>query len=266
MVPQPVKAVLILFPITPATEEAKDKEEAKLKQSGQDVSSKVWFSKQTVSNACGTVAMLHAFANADVKYKAGSFLEKFMKASLEMDALQRAKLLENPSEGQPDVEKVHQEAGKEGQTAPPPEEEQVRVCSRSSAGFSTRRRRATLQITLCCVVECADHEVHSFQRAVHMHRYKHLILCVLLSVNGPPASANGCECHLTCTPFVRIAYTCTTTASLCNNLHAYCVFGVASKPVSSTSTKHKLSGTKQTVRSTRAVFLVAGVAALCVLL
>ena len=82
MVPQPVKAVLILFPITPATEEAKDKEEAKLKESGQDVSSNVWFSKQTVSNACGTVAMLHAFANADVKYKVGSFLEEFMNCLL----------------------------------------------------------------------------------------------------------------------------------------------------------------------------------------
>jgi ubiquitin carboxyl-terminal hydrolase L3 len=126
MVPQPVKAVLILFPITPATEEAKDKEEAKLKESGQQVSSNVWFTKQTVSNACGTVAMLHAFANADVQYKPGSFLEDFMKASAELDPMQRAKLLESPGEGQPDVEAVHQEAGQEGQTAPPPEDENVR--------------------------------------------------------------------------------------------------------------------------------------------
>lgn len=126
MVPQPVKAVLILFPITPATEEARHQEEAKLKESGQEVSRKLWFSKQTVSNACGTVAMLHAFANADVQYKAGSFLEAFMKASAELDPLERAKLLENPSEGQPDVERVHQDAGQGGQTAPPPEEENVR--------------------------------------------------------------------------------------------------------------------------------------------
>ena len=146
MVPQPVKAVLILFPITPATEEAKDKEEATLKESGQDVSSKVWFSKQTVSNACGTVAMLHAFANADVQYKAGSFLEEFMNASMAMDALERAKLLENPSEGQPDVEKVHQEAGKEGQTAPPPEEEQVSFASLLIGSFLHLLRTEKLRI------------------------------------------------------------------------------------------------------------------------
>lgn len=128
MVPQPVKAVLILFPITKATEEARYEEEAKLKESGQEISSNLWFTKQTVSNACGTVAMLHAFANADVQYQSGSFLEEFMKACVGLDPMERAKLLENPAEGQPDVEKVHQEAGQEGQTAPPPEEENVRFC------------------------------------------------------------------------------------------------------------------------------------------
>jgi ubiquitin carboxyl-terminal hydrolase L3 len=127
MVPQPVKAVLMLFPITSATEDARHQQEANLKESGQELSSNLWFTKQTVSNACGTVAMLHAFANADVKYKPGSFLEKFMAESAQLDPLQRAKLLENPAEGQPDVEQVHQEAGAEGQTAPPPEEENVRV-------------------------------------------------------------------------------------------------------------------------------------------
>jgi ubiquitin carboxyl-terminal hydrolase L3 len=129
MVPQPVKAVLILFPITTATEELKDKEEAKLKESGQEISSNLWFTKQTVSNACGTVAMLHAFANADVQYKSGSFLEAFMKVCADLDPMQRAKMLENPSKGQPDVEAVHQEAGKDGQTAPPPDDEDVRFLS-----------------------------------------------------------------------------------------------------------------------------------------
>ena len=157
MVPQPVKAVQLLFPITPATEEAKDKEEAKLKESGQDVSSNVWFSKQTVSNACGTVAMLHAFANADVKYKVGSFLEEFMKASMEMNALERAKLLENPSEGQPDVEKVHQEAGKEGQTAPPPDEEQVKLYSFVLGYFRWLPCTLKDRFFTCHLVPCSNH-------------------------------------------------------------------------------------------------------------
>lgn len=125
MVPQPVKAVLMLFPITDATEAAKDSEEAKLKESGQEVSSDLWFSKQTISNACGTVAMLHAFANGDLKFQPGSFLEQYFKASEGLSPIERAHLLEKPQEGQPDIAQAHKSAAQEGQTAPPPEDERV---------------------------------------------------------------------------------------------------------------------------------------------
>lgn len=128
MVPQPVEAVLMLFPITDATEKAKAEEEERLKQSGQDVSSSVWFSKQTVSNACGTVGMLHAYANSpDVKPAEGSFLQQFLEQSKAMSPEERARFLEQPKDGEPDIEEAHQDAAQGGQTAPPPEDEQVQT-------------------------------------------------------------------------------------------------------------------------------------------
>ena len=62
-VPQPAKAVLMLFPINEATEKARIDEEARLAASGQQVSPKVWFTKQTIGNACGTIGLLHATMN-----------------------------------------------------------------------------------------------------------------------------------------------------------------------------------------------------------
>jgi len=80
MVPQPVKAVLMLFPITPATEAAKAEEEAQLRASGTAPTPEVWFTKQTISNACGTVAMLHAVANnPDLVPAEGSFLQRYFE-------------------------------------------------------------------------------------------------------------------------------------------------------------------------------------------
>lgn len=125
MVPQPVKAVIMLFPITPATEAAKDEEEAKIMSSGQKLPSDVWFTKQTVSNACGTVGVLHALGNADIQFAAGSFLDRFFTISRGMSPEEKARLLENPKEGEPDLERSHQDAAQAGQSAPPMDEEEV---------------------------------------------------------------------------------------------------------------------------------------------
>lgn len=125
MVPQPVKAVVMLYPITPATEAAKDEEEAKLRSASHDVPPGVWFTKQTVSNACGTVGLLHAMANTDVKISAGSFLDRFFSTSRCMTPEERARLLENPKQGEPDLESSHQDAAQGGQSEPPSEGEEV---------------------------------------------------------------------------------------------------------------------------------------------
>ena len=63
MVPQPVIAVLFLYPIKDKVEEYRKQEDEKIKAEGQVVSKEVYYMKQTVGNACGTVGLLHALAN-----------------------------------------------------------------------------------------------------------------------------------------------------------------------------------------------------------
>merc|ERR1719498_2320003 len=60
MVPQPVYAVLMLFPISEASEKHKEEEEA-----ARDKNEKhdVYYMKQVVGNACGTIGLTHAVLN-----------------------------------------------------------------------------------------------------------------------------------------------------------------------------------------------------------
>ncbi|KAF4530863.1 hypothetical protein B566_EDAN018700, partial [Ephemera danica] len=61
MVPQPVLALMLLFPITEKYEEYLKQHEEKAK--AEDVSDKVFFVKQTIRNSCGAIALIHSVAN-----------------------------------------------------------------------------------------------------------------------------------------------------------------------------------------------------------
>jgi ubiquitin carboxyl-terminal hydrolase L3 len=65
MIPQPVQAIIFLFPITDIYEKFKDEEEAHLIKCEQAISPDVIFFKQTISNACGMMAILHSIASND---------------------------------------------------------------------------------------------------------------------------------------------------------------------------------------------------------
>jgi ubiquitin carboxyl-terminal hydrolase L3 len=65
MIPQPVEAIIFLFPITEAYEKFKNEEEAHLTKCEQAISPDVVFFKQTISNACGMIALLHSVASDD---------------------------------------------------------------------------------------------------------------------------------------------------------------------------------------------------------
>ncbi|KAB0372773.1 hypothetical protein FD755_015526 [Muntiacus reevesi] len=97
MVPRPVCAVLLLFPITEKYEVFRTEEEEKIKSRGQDVTSSVYFMKQTISNACGTIGLIHAIANNKDKmhFESGSTLKKFLEESASMSPEERARYLEN---------------------------------------------------------------------------------------------------------------------------------------------------------------------------
>ncbi|OIV93372.1 hypothetical protein TanjilG_21083 [Lupinus angustifolius] len=110
MVPKPVLAVLFLYPITTKTEE----ERLKQQNENKEHSSKVYFMKQTVGNACGTIGLLHALGNitSEVKFVEDSFFDKFFKSTASLDPFQRAVFLENDRE----MEVAHSVAATAGDT------------------------------------------------------------------------------------------------------------------------------------------------------
>ncbi|CAJ1928656.1 unnamed protein product [Sphenostylis stenocarpa] len=120
MVSNPVLAVLFLHPITDQTEEERLQQEKEKKE----YSSKVYFMKQTVGNACGIIGLLHALGNLTSEVKLvlflpveGSFFDIFFKSTANMDPLQRAQLLENDGEEEEEEEEgAHSVAATSGET------------------------------------------------------------------------------------------------------------------------------------------------------
>jgi len=94
LVPKPVNAILLLFPNVQAVEDARSTDEAK--RTAANIDPGVVFIKQTISNACGTIALLHALANApDVTVNPTSPLQEFLLLCKDRTPEERAELLEN---------------------------------------------------------------------------------------------------------------------------------------------------------------------------
>ncbi|KAH0941200.1 hypothetical protein HID58_000837 [Brassica napus] len=112
MVPKPVLAVLFLYPITKKSEEERIEQDKEIKEKVH--SDKVYFMKQTVGNACGTIGLLHAIGNitSEIKLSEGSFLDKFFKSTANMTPMERARFLENDSQ----IEDAHSVAVTAGET------------------------------------------------------------------------------------------------------------------------------------------------------
>ncbi|KAG7452029.1 cysteine proteinase [Guyanagaster necrorhizus] len=119
MVSRPVYALVLIFPSTSdAYKNQKTAEEATRsayvgKGDGEDV---VWF-KQTIDNACGLYAILHAVCNGDAKnlIPPTSKLAKLLDKVIPLDPVERARALEDSKE----VEEAHARAAIQGSTAAP---------------------------------------------------------------------------------------------------------------------------------------------------
>ncbi|KAF8498506.1 peptidase C12 ubiquitin carboxyl-terminal hydrolase 1 [Russula emetica] len=116
LVTKPVKAVILLFPIRGKLEELRQQEEAKLKEEGRvPVDPTVFWIKQTISNACGTIGLLHALINSQVVFEPASPISKFIDECSDKTPLERAKFLEST-----DIfTDIHAAAAAGGQTAVP---------------------------------------------------------------------------------------------------------------------------------------------------
>lgn len=123
LVPRPVCAVLLLFPITEKYENFRQEEEAKIKAQGQEVSSDVYFMKQTIGNACGTIGLIHAVANNQrhLEFETNSPLKAFLLQSAKMSPEEKAAFLEKDES----IRVTHESSAQEGQTEAPSLDEKV---------------------------------------------------------------------------------------------------------------------------------------------
>ncbi|XP_078513559.1 ubiquitin carboxyl-terminal hydrolase isozyme L3 [Lissotriton helveticus] len=117
LVPKPVCAVLLLFPVTHKHEEHKAEEQSRIKARGQELSPTIYFVKQTIRNACGTIALIHAVANNQKKLEFGpdSAMKRFLNLSSKMTPDARAKFLEKDES----IRLSHETSAQEGQTEAP---------------------------------------------------------------------------------------------------------------------------------------------------
>ncbi|KAF5388696.1 hypothetical protein D9757_004844 [Collybiopsis confluens] len=112
MVPQPVRAVLLLFPITPIIENKRREEDEKIKSDAVDES----VPKPTeISNACGTIGLLHALTNTGIEFNSDSPLAQFIEACKDKTPSERAQFLEST----PLFAEIHEETASTGQSSVP---------------------------------------------------------------------------------------------------------------------------------------------------
>jgi ubiquitin carboxyl-terminal hydrolase L3 len=114
MVPKPVHAVLMLYPIKEATEAHLEAEQARIDASGQVISPAVYYMKQTVGNACGTIAILHSIGNAldSVRIVPASYLDNFYRQTRSLGPDEIAEYLCRDDA----LEECHEDAAAEGQS------------------------------------------------------------------------------------------------------------------------------------------------------
>ncbi|XP_041055922.1 ubiquitin carboxyl-terminal hydrolase isozyme L3 isoform X1 [Carcharodon carcharias] len=123
LVPRPVCSILLLFPVTEKYEAFKQEEEAKIKAEGQKVDPQVYFMKQTISNACGTIGLIHALANNrdKLEFETNSVMKKFLDESTPLSPEEKAKYLEKDES----IRVTHEFSAQEGQTEAPSLDEKV---------------------------------------------------------------------------------------------------------------------------------------------
>ncbi|CAL8141463.1 unnamed protein product [Orchesella dallaii] len=122
-IPKPVNAVILLFPISESYDKFCKEKDDNLKLKGQEISKNLFYMKQYVGNACGTIGILHSLANNDdvVQLADGSTLKEFIVKTDGMTAEDRGKELEKFNR----IASAHSEIATEGQTAPPASDEHL---------------------------------------------------------------------------------------------------------------------------------------------
>jgi len=120
MVPQPCLALLLLFPLNDKFENYIRQQESENKD--QEISPSVYFIKQTIGNACGTIALIHAVANnLDRIELPEGHLKKFLDGTIKLKPEDKAGKFETDGE----LSVAHNASALEGQTDVPNRDDKV---------------------------------------------------------------------------------------------------------------------------------------------
>ncbi|KAK0081653.1 hypothetical protein PV325_011815 [Microctonus aethiopoides] len=119
IVPKPTLALILLYPHSKKAQDYTSELVEKIKKDGQKISPNVFHMEQTVSNACGTIALIHAIANNldQIKLEDGS-LKEFLDKAKDLTFEERGKLLVDTAS---DIIDAHEQLAQEGQTPAPQE-------------------------------------------------------------------------------------------------------------------------------------------------
>lgn len=115
-IPRPVLSVILLFPCTDSYYKHRDQQLDDIKSKGQDVSENIFYLKQVVPNACGTIALIHSVANnKEIGQLGDGYLKQFLDDCKSLDPVQRGDFLQNAES----IINAHKEIAQEGQTEAP---------------------------------------------------------------------------------------------------------------------------------------------------
>ncbi|KAK3738213.1 hypothetical protein RRG08_039624 [Elysia crispata] len=117
MVPKPVAAVVLLFPDTVKGEEP-------IGEVQTDYPKDLFYTKQSIGNACGTVAIVHALANNQnqIDFDDSKPFKAFLEMTQTMNAEDKAKYLEKDEK----MGAAHEDCAQEGDTRAPSVDEHVK--------------------------------------------------------------------------------------------------------------------------------------------
>ncbi|XP_065178951.1 ubiquitin carboxyl-terminal hydrolase isozyme L3-like [Sycon ciliatum] len=124
MVPQPVCALIVLFPCSQKYHDYTVGEVERLEKEGQHVDDSVFFMRQTIGNACGTIGLLHSISNSKdrVDLEEG-YLTNFISHTKDMTPAERGSYLE----GDDTISAAHEESANEGQSEVPSDRDSVNL-------------------------------------------------------------------------------------------------------------------------------------------
>jgi len=120
MVPHPCQALTLLFPVGKMGP-FKQEQQAQIEASGQELSKKLFHVTQhnSCGNACGTIAAVHALANAGIPLE--GTMQKFFDAHTNATPDERGHALEAES----DLKEASETSALGGQTEPPDREDEL---------------------------------------------------------------------------------------------------------------------------------------------